>query len=126
MSENSDVIAMLCRRIKATRIEKNLSQIELAEIAEVGIATIKRIELGESITLHTLISVLRGLGELDQLNNLLAYSERPGHIKRHFLKRKRKIKIATENKTETISPSELSVNNDFINTQINNMHWKYK
>lgn len=126
MSENSDVIAMLCRRIKATRIEKNLSQIELAEIAEVGIATIKRIELGESITLHTLISVLRGLGELDQLNNLLAYSERPGHIKRHFLKQKRKVKITTENKTETISPSELSVNNDFINTQINNMHWKYK
>ncbi|WP_202112822.1 helix-turn-helix transcriptional regulator [Gilliamella sp. Lep-s35] len=35
---------MLCRRIKMARIEKNLSQQELARKAEIGIATIKRIE----------------------------------------------------------------------------------
>ncbi|QIQ20830.1 helix-turn-helix domain-containing protein [Zophobihabitans entericus] len=75
MDYNDNIIAMLCRRIKYARIAKNLSQFDLAERARVGIATIKRIELGESITLTTLISVLKGLDELDQLNHILAHSE---------------------------------------------------
>ncbi|OCG68397.1 hypothetical protein A9G41_00895 [Gilliamella sp. Nev5-1] len=75
MNETAEMIAMLCRRIKIARIEKNLSQQELADKSQIGIATIKRIEQGESITLQTLIAVLRGLDELDQLNNLLAYNE---------------------------------------------------
>ncbi|WP_392552363.1 helix-turn-helix transcriptional regulator [Orbus wheelerorum] len=119
MDENADVIAMLCRRIKIARIEKNLSQIELAELAEVGIATIKRIELGESITLLTLISVLRGLDELDQLNNLLAHNERKGKIQKNSRQRKRKIKSQ-----EDIPDKEI-ISNDFITSQLNNMHWKY-
>lgn len=115
MDENADVIAMLCRRIKLARIEKNLSQIELAELAQVGIATIKRIELGESITLLTLIAVLRGLNELDQINNLLAHNERKSEIQQG----KHKAKNQPEHKDQEI------MNNDFIASQLNNMHWKY-
>lgn len=120
MNQNADVITMLCRRIKMARIEKNLSQIELAELSEVGIATIKRIELGESITLHTLISVLRGLGELDQLNNLLAYNELKVHNQKNLPKRVRKNKaINQQENTEQI------ISSDFIVSHLNNMHWKY-
>lgn len=44
---DSEIISELCRRIKETRIQLGLSQIELAERAQVGAATIKRVELGE-------------------------------------------------------------------------------
>lgn len=41
---DSEIISELCRRIKETRIQLGLSQIELAERAQVGAATIKRVE----------------------------------------------------------------------------------
>ncbi len=44
---DSEIISELCRRIKETRIQLGLSQIELAERAQVGAATIKRVELGK-------------------------------------------------------------------------------
>ena len=47
MNDTTDMIKMLCRRIKMARIEKNLSQLELANKAQIGIATIKRIEHGK-------------------------------------------------------------------------------
>ncbi|XKM13689.1 helix-turn-helix transcriptional regulator [Orbaceae bacterium ac157xtp] len=118
MSENADIIAMLCRRIKMARIEKNLSQIELAKLSQLGIATIKRIELGESINLLTLISVLRGLGELDQLNNLLAYSEYKVNKHKKHPQRKRKT-----TKSDVIK-NDIN-ENEFINMQVNTMRWKY-
>lgn len=72
---DSEIISELCRRIKETRITMRLSQIELAERAQVGIATIKRVEMGESVTLSTLIGILRGLGRLHQLESVLFDSE---------------------------------------------------
>ena len=39
--------------------------------AQVGAATIKRVELGESVTLSTLIGILRGLDRLHQLESVL-------------------------------------------------------
>ena len=68
---DSEIISELCRRIKETRIQLGLSQIELAERAQVGAATIKRVELGESVTLSTLIGILRGLDRLHQLESVL-------------------------------------------------------
>lgn len=68
---DSEIISELCRRIKETRIQLGLSQIELAERAQVGAATIKRVELGESVTLSTLIGILRGLDRLHQLESIL-------------------------------------------------------
>lgn len=72
---DSEIISELCRRIKETRIAMRLSQIELAERAQVGIATIKRVEMGESVTLSTLIGILRGLDRLHQLEGILFDSE---------------------------------------------------
>ncbi|OCG34551.1 helix-turn-helix domain-containing protein [Gilliamella sp. Gris1-4] len=113
MNETTDMIAMLCRRIKLARIEKNLSQLELAQKSEIGIATIKRIEQGESITLQTLISVLRGLGELDQLNNLLAYNEVIHIASAKQPKRKRKQRKV---KTERV---DVLTENDFLRSKVN-------
>lgn len=68
---DSEIISELCHRIKETRMQLELSQIELAERAQVGTATIKRVELGESVTLSTLIGILRGLDRLHQLESVL-------------------------------------------------------
>ncbi|OCG19799.1 MULTISPECIES: helix-turn-helix domain-containing protein [unclassified Gilliamella] len=119
MNESTEMIAMLCRRIKIARIAKNLSQQELAKKSKIGIATIKRIEHGESITLQTLISVLRGLGELDQLNNLLAYNEVIHITSAEQPKRKRKQRAA---KNEQIN---VLTENDFLRSKVNTMCWKH-
>lgn len=70
MSEG-DIVVELCRRIKEARIQQRLSQVDLAERAGLGIATIKRAELGESITLSSLLCILRGLNRLHQLEGVL-------------------------------------------------------
>ncbi|MWP63150.1 helix-turn-helix domain-containing protein [Gilliamella sp. Pas-s25] len=119
MNETTDMIAMICRRIKMARIEKNLSQQELAQKSEIGIATIKRIEQGESITLQTLISVLRGLDELDQLNNLLAYNEVIHITSAEQPKRKRK------QRTAKIEQVDMLTENDFLRSKVNTMCWKH-
>lgn len=119
MNQTTEIVAMLCRRIKLARIEKNLSQQELAQKSELGIATIKRIENGESITLHTLINVLRGLDELDQLNNLLAYNELMHNTLTDQAKRKRKLRSIKSEKVDML------VNNDFLRSKANTMRWKY-
>ncbi|WP_114195887.1 helix-turn-helix domain-containing protein [Edaphovirga cremea] len=72
---DSEIISGLCRRIKDARIEQRLSQIDLAERAGLGIATIKRAEMGESVTLSTLICILRGLNRLHQLEGILFDTE---------------------------------------------------
>lgn len=119
MNDITDMIAMLCRRIKMARIEKNLSQQELAEKSQIGIATVKRIEQGESITLQTLISVFKGLDELDQLNNLLAYNEVIHKTSADQPKRKRKKLTSKKEK------GDILVENDFLRSQVNTMRWKY-
>jgi transcriptional regulator with XRE-family HTH domain len=119
MNETAEMIAMLCRRIKMARIAKNLSQQELANKSQIGIATIKRIEQGESITLQTLIAVLRGLDELDQLNNLLAYNEVIHKTSMEQLKRKRKYRTIKQEKVDVL------VENDFLRSKVNTMRWKH-
>ncbi|TCV07092.1 helix-turn-helix protein [Samsonia erythrinae] len=66
-----EIITELCRRIKDARIQQRLSQVDLAERAGLGIATIKRAEMGGSITLSSLLSILRGLNRLHQLEGVL-------------------------------------------------------
>ncbi|SLM62173.1 Putative DNA-binding protein in cluster with Type I restriction-modification system [Dickeya aquatica] len=74
MSEG-EIITELCQRIKDARIQQRLSQVDLAERAGLGIATIKRAEMGESITLSSLLSILRGLNRLHQLEGILFDTE---------------------------------------------------
>lgn len=72
---DSEIITELCHRMRETRIQSGLSQIELAERAHVGIATIKRAELGKSVTLMTLIGIMRGLDSLNDLNAIFFASQ---------------------------------------------------
>lgn len=65
------VLAELGARLVRTRLERNLTQRELAEEAGVERKAVQRIEAGESVKLTSLLRVLRALGLLDALDRLV-------------------------------------------------------
>ena len=62
------VLAELGTRIARHRLERNLTQEDLAERAGVGRATLQRLEEGRSVQATSLIRVLRALGLLGGLD----------------------------------------------------------
>ncbi len=56
-------------KLKELRIEKNMKQKELAEAAGVSVFTISSIENGKTISLLTVIQLLRALEHLDYLDS---------------------------------------------------------
>lgn len=56
------VVAELGRRLKRTRLQRNLTQRTLAEEAGISLATVRNLEDGKPSQLVTLIRVLRVLG----------------------------------------------------------------
>jgi len=62
--------AELGSRFKALRLRRNITQSELAASTVLSLNSIKSLELGRG-KLSTIIAVLRELGELDQLENLI-------------------------------------------------------
>lgn len=58
-------------RIKRNRLLKNYTQEELADRAGLGKSTLQKLEYGSSVTIKTLIQVLRALKELDALDNFI-------------------------------------------------------
>lgn len=62
------IVKQLGAFIKHTRIQQNVTQAHLAEMAGLNRWTISQIEKGESVTLTTLIQVLRALDILYVLN----------------------------------------------------------
>jgi putative transcriptional regulator len=71
--QNSDesIHKELGRRLSRTRLERNLSQQQLAHEAGVSKATIERLEAGEPLKSTSLIRVLRALGLLASLDRLI-------------------------------------------------------
>jgi transcriptional regulator with XRE-family HTH domain len=65
------VLAELGERLSRTRLERNLTQRELAAEAGVERKAIQRIEAGDSVTLVSLIRVLRAMGLLEALDGLV-------------------------------------------------------
>jgi transcriptional regulator with XRE-family HTH domain len=65
------VLSELGARLERTRLERNLSQRELAEEAGVERKALQRIEAGEPVRLTSFIRVLRGLGLIDALDQLV-------------------------------------------------------
>lgn len=67
-------LAELGRRLARLRLDRNLTQQELAGEAGVSADVIRRLEHGGSITLTGLLRILRALGLLDGLEGLLPQS----------------------------------------------------
>ena len=70
------ILNKLGMRLKASRISSGLKQQELAAESGVGVSTIAKIENGQSVSLSLLISVMRTLGLLENLD-LLVPEQKP-------------------------------------------------
>jgi transcriptional regulator with XRE-family HTH domain len=72
-NENSDraVLEELGARLARTRLEQNVSQEKLATDAGVSKSTVERIETGREVKLTSFVRVLRALGRLELLDQLL-------------------------------------------------------
>ena len=62
------IVKEICNSIRQMRLNKNLSQDELAHRSGINRTTISRMESGRAATLLTLVQVLRALDKLDVLN----------------------------------------------------------
>ena len=65
------VLAELGARLERTRLERNLTQRRLAEEAGVERKALQRAEAGESVKLTSFVRILRALGLLDGLDQLV-------------------------------------------------------
>ena len=68
---NSQIEQELGKRLKAHRLERNISQSEVSTRSGLSRRTITAIENGEGSTLGTLIAILRALDALDTLDSFL-------------------------------------------------------
>lgn len=94
--------ADLGRRLELLRLSRNVQQSELAREAGVSRRTITRLENGQSVSLDTLLRVMRALGFSGRLATLLPEpTVQP--VERVRLKRKER-KRASARKTEKSEP----------------------
>ena len=72
-SQHSDraILEEIGERLKRERLNQNRSQVWLAEEAGVARKTITNLEAGEGCSMATLLSVLRALGRLENLDAFL-------------------------------------------------------
>ena len=71
LATEPEIRTELGSRVASLRIEKNLTQAQLALKADIGVATLQRLEQGNGATLSTFIHVLMALGHVDDFNLLL-------------------------------------------------------
>jgi len=74
MLTNDAVLAELGRRLERHRLQRNLTQAELAYEAQIGRATLQRLERGRSVQTESLIKVLRALELLSALGDAVPES----------------------------------------------------
>ena len=67
--------ASLCSRLESERLQRNITQAELARQAGISVRTVRRMEKGEGISLATFIRVLKALQLEDRLEALLPPQE---------------------------------------------------
>ena len=71
LSSNEQVLKELGERVRAIRIDMPLTQAELAQRAGVSLRTVANLEAGRDVKLDSLLSVLRALGLLANVELLV-------------------------------------------------------
>ena len=66
-----EIIREIVKRIKQIRLSKNISQQTLSGKTGIHRVTLSKIERGQKISLLTIIQILRGLDELQRLENII-------------------------------------------------------
>ncbi len=73
------ILKRLGTRLKACRISRGMQQNELAVESGVGVSTVAKIEKGQAVSFSLLLSVMRTLGLLENLD-LLVPEQKPSPI----------------------------------------------
>ena len=71
MLTDSAILSKIGEKIKAIRLKQNITQQSLSEAANVSLSSIKKIEKGEIRSFDSLLRLLRTLGKLDALQQLV-------------------------------------------------------
>lgn len=71
IATSEQIESFLSGQLKEIRLTRNLTQAQLAQVSGVALATIKRLENGQSITLNTFIRILIALDLQHNLETLL-------------------------------------------------------
>lgn len=72
---NQTIMRELGQRIQDNRIAMNLTQAQMAERSGVALRTVVRIENGESVKVESVLNILRALGVLGNLNEMIQEQE---------------------------------------------------
>lgn len=86
------IINQIGNYIKHVRMQQNMTQAQLAKIAGLNRWTVSKIEKGESITLASLIQILRALDNLFVLNEF-EVSDVISPLEYAKLKKKQKLRV---------------------------------
>ena len=65
------ILARIGGNLKSARLKQNITQQSLSEAANVSLSTVKKIEKGEIRSFDSLLRMLRTLGKLDMLQQLV-------------------------------------------------------
>ncbi|MBS1891255.1 MAG: helix-turn-helix domain-containing protein [Actinobacteria bacterium] len=99
------VLRELGVRLARTRLEKNLSQADLAREAGVSKRTVERLEAGEAVRSNSLIRVLRALGRLEVLDRLIP-EPLPSPVERLRLEGRRRRRAGGRRAASESTPNE--------------------
>lgn len=89
-------------KIKTLRLRQNITQVNLASDAQVSLSSVKKIEKGQIGSFDSLIRVLRVLGKLDVLQQLVEEEEMSPNEYYEFVnstKKKSRQRATSVNKT---------------------------
>lgn len=75
MLADGEILHRMGHRIRQQRLRQNITQMSLAEQAQISVSTLKKIEGGEISYFDSLMRVLRVLGELDVFYPLIKEDE---------------------------------------------------
>ena len=92
---DSAIVSQIGKFIKHTRSQKNITQANLAEMAGLNRYTLSQIETGESISLSSLIQILRALDSLNVLKEF-EVNEEISPLEYAKLKKKEKQRVRTK------------------------------
>lgn len=71
MLPNAAILEKLGRRLQRERLNRNMTQQELADSSGLSVSTIKKIEAGSNFSMETLLHILRTFNMVERLDALL-------------------------------------------------------